>query len=57
MRLTSSAAPLRDPDAELAAIDALPRVPTIGSVLIPAVVLYAFALGWFFAALVKGGMP
>lgn len=57
MRLVSTAPPPRDLDAELAAIDRLPRVPSLTALLTPAAVLFAFAVGWFLAELTNGGAP
>lgn len=57
MKLVSTVPPPRDLDAELAAIDRLPCFPSLAAALTPAAVLFAFAIGWFLAALTNGGNP
>lgn len=44
----------RDLDAELTAIDRLPRVPSLADALTPAAILFAYAVGWFLAMLTRG---
>lgn len=57
MKLVETSAPPRDLDAELAAIDALARIPSLTVMLTPAIILFAFALGWFLAAASVGVAP